>query len=136
MLLGLEQPHVLNCNRCLIGESLNQRNLFVCKRLDPSLGERNDAHWSTFAEHWDSEHRPKIKQILGLGECILWVCSDIDDLDRAAFEQGATHRSFPIGADRRAFPQFEKFAREIMSSHRAAGISVVTENHSSLRAAQ
>src|SRR5262249_12232892 len=132
----LEQPYVLDRDGCLVCESLDQRNLFVGERLDLRLDETDDAFRSSFPEHGDCENRPKDEHLLRLVECIFLVRLDVDDLYRAAFEQGSTDGRSPASPDRSALPQFQKFGRKISGGHRAAGITVVTENHSSLRAAE
>src|SRR6516164_7294637 len=52
----VEQPYILDRNRRLVGESLDQRDLLVGEWLDLRLEERDDAFWNSFAEHRDSKH--------------------------------------------------------------------------------
>src|SRR5262249_9415703 len=132
----VEQPHVLDRDRSLVGERLDQRNLFVSERLNLRLDETNDALWNSFAEHRDSKHRPKRKHFLRLGECVFGVCPDVDYLHRAAFEQSSAHRGSTASADGGTLPKLQKFRRYIMRGHRVARIAVVTENHSSCCAAE
>src|SRR5262249_313107 len=131
-----EQSYVLDRDGCLVCESLDQRNLFVGERLDLRLDETDDAFRSSFPEHGDCENRPKGEHLLRLVECVFWVCLDVDDLHRAALEYRPAHRCSPASADGGALPQFQKFARQIMSGHCAARIAIVTENHSSVRATE
>src|SRR5262245_21451752 len=100
----------------LVGEWLNFR-----------LNEADDALRNSLAQHWDGKDSPKGEHFLRLVECVFRVFLDIHDLHRAALEQGATHRGCPSGRAGSAFPQFQKFARQIMSGHRAARFTVVTE---------
>src|SRR5262249_37294100 len=69
-------------------------------------------------------------------ECVFRVCLDVDNLHRAAFEQSPAHRGFATGTDGGVLPKFQELGRQIIGSHRAAGIAVVTKNHSSWRTAE
>src|SRR5215813_12682318 len=82
----IEQTHVLDGDRCLVRECLDQRDLFIGEWLDLRLDKTYNALRDSFAEHWDSKHRPKGKNFLRVSECIFRVCLDVDDLHRAAFE--------------------------------------------------
>src|SRR4029434_4456000 len=66
---AFEQTNILDGYRCLVGESLDQRDLCVGKRLDFRLRESDDALRNSFAEHWDCEHCPKGEHFLSIVEC-------------------------------------------------------------------
>src|SRR5262249_58435813 len=105
------------------------------ERLDLRLDETDHALRNAFAEHRNGEHRPKGEHLPRLVERVFRVCQDVDDLHRAAFEQSPAYGCSTASADGGALPKFQELARQIFRSHRAAGIAVVTENHSSWHAA-
>jgi hypothetical protein len=53
----LEQPHVLNGNDCLIGESFHQFNLPVSKRLNKVAPNRKDSDRRIFPQERDRQGR-------------------------------------------------------------------------------
>src|SRR5262249_44732644 len=133
---AFKQANILDCDCCLIGEGLDQCDLFISKRPDLRFRESDDALRNSFAEHRDGEHSPKSEYFLGLIECVFRVSQCIDDLHWTALEQGSAHRASAASADWGALPYFQKFGWQIVGGHRAADIAVVTENHASLGATE
>jgi hypothetical protein len=84
-----EQPHILNGDCRLVGESFDKGNLLRCEWPDFEPIDKYDAQQVIAFENWHSEHCPdrlnvfRPKGVLGIG-------LHIGDVDCSAFERGAT----------------------------------------------
>ena len=94
LLLGLEQPHVLDRDHRLVGEGLHQLDLPVGERphLGALQGERADRR--TLTQQRRAEQGPIARQLLCLGLAVFRVGERVDDLHRPAFlNRPSDHRS-------------------------------------------
>ena len=60
----VEQPHILDRNRSLVGKCRDQLDLLVGERLYFRARQAQKADWHAFALHWDAEDRAVISQSL------------------------------------------------------------------------
>src|SRR5262245_41193064 len=64
LLRFVEQPHVLDRDRRLVGERLQQRNLLVAERPDLHSAQEDHAECSAFTQQWDSQRSAMPKATL------------------------------------------------------------------------
>ena len=57
LLFGLEQPHVLDCDDCLVSERLKQCDLSLREGLSLGAAEAERANRDTFSHQWDAKYR-------------------------------------------------------------------------------
>src|SRR6266436_7903061 len=62
----VEQPRVLNCDHRLIGEGVQQGNLFVAERVHLEATQRDRSDAFALAQQWNAENRA----VALLGECL------------------------------------------------------------------
>ena len=84
----LEESDVLDRDDCLVGESLQQRDLFLRERPPLPPGETDRPDRDTFPEHWYGQHRPITTQhaAKGDGGPRHTLFRDVGDMDDRAFE--------------------------------------------------
>ena len=84
----VEQPHVLDRDRRLVGEGRDQLDLLVGER--PHLGARQgqNADRHALAQHRNAEHGAEAAQSLCLGKGVVRVGQHVGDMNDLAFEQG------------------------------------------------
>src|SRR5262249_425432 len=84
----IEQPHVLNCDHRLVGESRNELNLFVGERPHLRARQSQNADGDTFAQHRHAQYGAKSAQCLGLGPCLILGYTHVGDVNDLTFQQG------------------------------------------------
>ena len=86
----VEQPHVLDRDHRLVGEGRDQLDLLVGERPRPRVCPDHCANRDALAQHRHAEHRAEAAQSLRLWPVVFRVGQDVGNLDRLAFQQGAT----------------------------------------------
>src|SRR5262249_15777363 len=82
----VEQPHVLNRNRGLVGKRLDKRDLLLGEWAHLRAHQSQDADRRAFAQHRNRDNGAKIAQ-LPAAKRIFGVGSDIGDMDYHGVEQ-------------------------------------------------
>src|SRR5262249_48907857 len=115
----VEQPHVFDRDRRLVGKSRYQLDLLFGEW--PHLGARQCQHTDghAFAEHRNAERGANAAELLGFCESKFWIGTDIYDMNTAAFEQGASADTSAFRFDRHGSDPIHEFSRE------AAGFSPI-----------
>jgi hypothetical protein len=97
LLLGFEQPHVLDGDHRLVGESLQQLNVLVGERRDAVSGNHDCSHGGTVVQHGDREGG-SIPDCCSDRERILAILCDVCDVDGDATQyRPARHASAARG---------------------------------------
>ena len=95
----VEQPHVLDRDHCLVGESFDQRDLLVGERFDLELVDLDGAHQLIVLEHRHRHTRADRVHIAGY-VTVFGVSLNIGDLDRPALKRGAARDAMPAEGNR------------------------------------
>src|SRR6516225_972524 len=85
----VEQPHVLDGDRGLIGEGRDQLDLLVGERLYFRARQGEHADRNTLAEHWDAESCAVISQPLCFDQGVLWISPYVGNMNYSTFNQRA-----------------------------------------------
>src|SRR5258708_11923281 len=78
----VEQPHVLDGDRRLVGESLDQRDLFVGKRLNFVAPQSYKTDQNSLAKQRHAKQGPVLAEPLRFEPGEFRVGKDVRDLDR------------------------------------------------------
>src|SRR5262245_53570087 len=115
----VEQPHVLDRDRRLVGKSRYQLDLLFGEW--PHLGARQCQHTDehAFTQHRNAERGANAAELLGFRESKFWIGPDIYDMNTAAFEQGASADTSAFRFDRHGSDPIHEFSGE------AAGFSPI-----------
>src|SRR5712692_10612822 len=76
-----EQPHVLDRDDGLVGEGRYQVNLLVGEGTNLSAPQRESTDEHTLPEHRNSQQRAEAAKLLRLGQLILGIRQDIEDMN-------------------------------------------------------
>ena len=108
----IEQAHVFDGNRRLIGKGLNQLDLFVGERVHLRARQRQDADRHALAQHRHGEYGAKMTEPLRVGKAIVRVGQHVGDMDEFAFEQRAATCVSALRHDRKVLDVFHELLRE------------------------
>src|SRR5262249_35980756 len=86
LLLGFEQPDVLNRDYRLIGEGFDQLDLVIRERFDLSLQNRGDPPKRPFTEHRNRHSGTEALLFDQIGKFIIRQLQYIPDMNRASFK--------------------------------------------------
>ena len=95
---ALEQPHVLDRDRRLVGEGRDQLDLLVGEWPHFRARQGQDADRDALAQHRDAENRAEIAQSLRLDQRIFRIGLYVGDMNHPAFEQRAPGRRASFGS--------------------------------------
>ena len=93
---AFEQPHILDCDRCLVGKCGDQLDLFIGKRTHFRAHQGQHADRDTFAQHRNGKDRAKIAQPLRLDQSVFRISLYVGDMNHPAFKQRAPSRRAPF----------------------------------------
>src|SRR5262249_10279622 len=85
-----EQPHVLDGDRGLVGEGLEQGNLLLGKGTRLSLVGVDRADWQTIAQHWDGQNAPEVPDPGDDLDIVLRIFRHVGDLHDRPRQDTAT----------------------------------------------
>ena len=83
----LEQSHVLDRDRGLVGKGRNQFNLFIGEWPDFGTRQRQDADRDALAKHRNAEDGAKTAQSLRLDKGVFRISLHVGNMNHFAFEQ-------------------------------------------------
>ena len=83
---ALEQPHVLDRDRRLVGERRDQLDLLVGERPHLRTGQDQDADRDALAQHRNAENRAVIAQFLRLAQGVFRISLYVGDMNYSAFK--------------------------------------------------
>ena len=81
----VEQTDIADRDYGLIGESLQQADLFIAERLNCGAAQHNGADALVFAQQWHAQHRANVgpaREFPGVGELVtvFWIsCREMND---------------------------------------------------------
>ena len=84
-----EQPHVLDCDHCLVGEGGHQLDLLVAKRLRHGFRHEKYADDLSFAQEWRTKRRPIATNLLRTAPGVLFVQQHIGNVNNSTFERSS-----------------------------------------------
>src|SRR6516164_8455495 len=93
LLLGLEQSHVFDSNRRLVGESLQELDLWGRKQPCLSTSDRNRPDSKIVANYWDSYDAAIFADHRHRTECVVGLRIGIRNLYETSFEYRACRRA-------------------------------------------
>src|SRR5262249_7122955 len=131
----VEQPHVLDRNYRLVGEGLDQRDLFVGEGLHLQAIGQDHAEQIIPLEHRDRENGPERFDVLRR-EGIFGVGPRIVDVDRAAFESGTARGAFAAGPDRMLHHPLPELHGSGVVRHHAEDLTIEAVDESKAGAAK
>ena len=88
--LGLhlvEQSCIFNCDDGLVGEGLDELDLFVVEGAGFAAEQRDNPNWRPIPQQGNAEASAKLARLRVLFERVFWVRLDILDLNGFAVEQ-------------------------------------------------
>src|SRR5215472_10514518 len=97
----VEKARVLDCDHRLVGEGFDQLDLLFGKRPHRRSLQDDDADWRAFAEKRDRKRGTYIE--LRVAHCVIWVGTNIWDMNDLAFEKGAPRHRASTRGDRISF---------------------------------
>ena len=99
----VEQPHVLDRNRRLVGEGLDQLDLLIAKWPHLGTRQRHDPDRGALAQQRNAEYGSIAAKCLSyLCPGVIRIGQHIGNVDDAAFEQGTSGSRSRVGLDRQA----------------------------------
>ena len=108
----VEQPHVLDRDRRLVGKRGDQLDLLLGERPHLVAGQSQNADRNAFAQHGNAEHGAKSAQSLGFRPGVIRVGQHIGYVNDLAFEQSASENSSALRFDRNIPDIVVEFRRE------------------------
>ena len=105
----IEQPHVLDGDRRLVGEGGHQLDLLVRERANLQARQCQEADRDALAQHRHPERSTKAAQPLRLGEGEVRIRLHVGNVDSRAFEQHASVDRAAFQLDRQILDQFHEF---------------------------
>ena len=109
---AFEQPHILDCDRGLVGEGGDQFDLFVGERPHFRARQDQDADRGALAQHRDGKNRAVIAQPLPFHQGVFWISLHVGDMNQSTFEQCAPGRRASFGIDWNISDIVHEFGRE------------------------
>src|SRR5262249_44426504 len=91
----VEQPHVLNCNRRLVSEGLQEFDLSVREEAYLSAGDRNGSDGDAIAQYRNANATPISADRRQLAEGVIGVRIDIRDLHDTLLKDRARGNALP-----------------------------------------
>jgi len=83
----IEQPHILNGDRGLIGKGHDQFDLLVGEWLYFRARQGEHANWDALAQHWDAECCAVISQPLCFDQGVFWISPYVGNMNDATLDQ-------------------------------------------------
>ena len=132
----VEQPDVADRDYGLIGESLQQADLFIAERLNRGAAQHNRADALVFAQQRHAQHRANVgpaREFPGVRELVAFRCEKIMDMNRPAIRDRtagdhSTAGRLPLPNDRnRSVLRSENEVSAILQHHqRVVGLAKLT----------
>src|SRR5262249_52370633 len=86
----VKQPHVLDCNRSLVGKGRNQFDLLIGEGSYFRARQSQNADRDALAQHWDAESCAKVAQSRRFNEGVFRICLYVRNMNDATFDQRAS----------------------------------------------
>ena len=96
---ALEQPHVLDRDRRLVGEGRDQLDLLVGERPHLVTRQGQNADRVALAQHRNAEDGAKAAQLLRLDKCVFRVRLHVGNMHDLALKQGPSCRRATLRND-------------------------------------
>ena len=86
----IEQAHVLDGNRGLVGKRRDQLDLLIGEWPYLRACQAQKADWDAFAQHWDAENCAEVAQSWRFNQGIFWISLYVGDMNYSTFGQCAS----------------------------------------------
>jgi Periplasmic binding protein len=112
----VQEPHVFDRDRRLIGEGRDQFDLLFRECFHQSAEQCNHAGYGALAHERDAKHRALISEPRGFAELVFRISETIQNMDCAALEHRSADQRSPIDADRVFLKISDPFGRGIVGA--------------------
>ena len=126
-MLGFEQPHVLDRDRRLVGEGLDQSDLLVRERPHHDVVNDDDAQQVIAFEDRHSKDGAEWLDIFR-PVCVFRIGSDIGDLDGSVLERGTGCNAVAAGPNWISLEPIHQFPRSVVGGRHPQHLAVETKN--------
>ena len=124
----IEEPHVLDGDRRLVGEGLHQGDLTVGERMDLMPMHDDDPEQLLCPQERDDEYGPVGLEVLPVVG-ILRIATDIVDVDGSPLEGGPPHAASASRRERVALDEGLELGRHVVGGRRTQEAAVEAANH-------
>ena len=136
LLLGFEQPHVLDGDDRLVGEGFDQLDLLVGEWLDGRACQRDHADRMSFAQQRHAQHGAEAADLLRFGPDVFRIGQTVREVNRARFQRGAPDKRPAARPDRVADDVLPVLFGKAVVGGQPIGAVVKAENEGAFRVAQ
>jgi len=107
----IEQPHVLDCDHCLVGEGGEQLDLLIGKGLHRATSQGDDADRAAFPQQRDTEHGSQSAEFLRLAHDVFGIGRNVGHLHGSARDDCSPKHGSSARRDRVISHVFVVFTR-------------------------
>src|SRR5262245_55373652 len=136
LLLGLEQPHVLDRDHRLIGEGGSKLDLLVGEGLDSSALENDHADRRSFPYQRNAENGADTAETCPLQESEFGIGLDIRDMNDAAIDKDPPGRVAAVNCERTILHECYHFGCDTEENHGLRNVALWPVDLSPVRVAE